>query len=352
MCARLLLLLGALVCADASAARDDAIYRAIADSDNDKADTLSAQWLAEKADTQSIEVRIDVLTQRIELSKAPGDALRSVIAEKQPALLAVFDIERQMEKGEKAPASDAALQLLAGVPARSDAAAELHGVIGCIGMPAIGTDALLQHLDAAKAVWHAQHSLRGAYREYGVLLCVGRTNARVGRESAAIDGFSGAAKLAAITFGEDDALRLSADYQAASELEQLGRVREELELREDTLRRAHRHYGDNHLQTAEAEAGIGACLQQIGDYGPSRTHYEAAEKILGGTDPRSTNLRLRVLVNFANVLQEMGDEDAALQRYAAAYAMIADKPGAERPRAIILTNTGNTHFRLGHYEQA
>jgi CHAT domain-containing protein/tetratricopeptide (TPR) repeat protein len=345
-------LLGALVCADAWAARDEAIYRALAESDNDKADTLSAQWLAENPDVQAIEVRVDVLTQRGELSKAPGDALRVTIETKTPALLELFDIERQMEKGEKAAASDAAVQHLTRASPKSAAAAELDGVIGCIGMPALGTDAVLQHLEAARAVWHAQHSTRGAYREYGVLLCEGRTNARAGRESAAIDAFNAAAKLAASTFGEDVALRLSADYQAASELEQLGRVREELELREDTLRRARRHYGDTHVQTAEAEAGIGACLQQIGDYGPSRVHYEAAEKILIGADTRATNLRLRVLVNFANVLQEMGDEDAALQRYTDAYAMVAQKPGVERVRAIILTNTGNTHFRLGHYREA
>jgi CHAT domain-containing protein/tetratricopeptide (TPR) repeat protein len=348
----LLPLMGALVCAHASAARDEAIYRALAESDIDRADALSAQWLTENTDRHAFEVRIDVLTQRGELSKAPGDALRASIQTSDPALLELFDIERQMEKGEKAAASDAALQLLHNVPPQSNAAAELEGVIGCIGMPALGTDAVLHHLEAAKAIWHAQHSVSGAYGEYGVLLCEGRTNARVGRESAAIDALTAAAQLAAATFGDDVALRLSADYQVASELEQLGRVREELELREDTLRRARRHYGNHHVQTAEAEAGVGACLQQIGDYGPAREHYEAAEKILVDAPARGTNLRLRVLVNFANVLQEMGDEDAALQRYAAAYAMIAEKPGAERTRAIILTNTGNTQFRLAHYAQA
>ena len=348
----LLPLVSAVAVANASTSRDEAIYRALAESDNDTADTLSAQWLAEKSDARALETRIDVLTQRGELSKAPGDALRASIAANAPALLDLFDIDRQVEKGEKAAASDAAMERLGKVQPKSIAAAELDGVIGCVGLAVLGTDTILQHLQSAKDVWHAQHSLRGAYREYGVLLCEGRTNARVGRESAAIDAFSAAAKLAAATFGEDVAARLSADYQTASELEQLGRVREELELREDTLRRARRHYGDQHLQTAEAESGIGACLQQIGDYGPSREHYEAAEKILGGSDPRSTNLRLRVLVNFANVLQEMGDEEAALQRYAAAYAMVAQKPGAERIRAIILTNTGNTQFHLGRYAEA
>ena len=348
----LLPLVGAIAVADASTPRDDILYRALAEGDLDKADTLSAQWLAEKSDPHALELRLDVLIQRNELSKAPGDALRVSIATNAPALLDLFDMDRQMEKGEKAAASDAAIERLGKAAPKSIAAAELEGVIGCVGMPVLGTDAILQHLQAAKDVWHAQHSLRGTYREYGLLLCDGRTNARVGRESSAVDAFTAAAKLAATTFGEDVAARLSADYQAASELEQLGRVREELELREDTLRRARRHYGDNHVQTAEAEAGIGACLQQIGDYGPAREHYEAAEKILGGSDPRSTNLRLRVLVNFANVLQEMGDEDAALQRYAAAYAMTAQKPGAERVRAIILTNTGNTQFRLARYAEA
>ncbi len=348
----LLPLLGAAATADASMARDEAIYRALAEGDVDKADALSAQWLAQKAEPHAFEVRMDVLIQRSELSKAPGDALRTSIEASEPALLDTFDIDRQIEKGEKAAASDAAIRHLANAPPKSTAAAELHGAIGCIGMPDLGADTAIEHLQSAKNIWHAQRSLRGAYREYGALLCEGRIDARVGRESAAVDAFTAAAKLAATTFGEDVAARLSADYQAASELEQLGRMREELELREDTLRRARRHYGEHHLQTAEAEAGIGACLQQIGDYGPSRAHYEAAEKIVTGTDPRATNLRLRVLVNFANVLQEMGDEDGALRRYTAAYAMIAQKPGAERWRAIILTNAGNTHFHLGHYAEA
>jgi CHAT domain-containing protein/tetratricopeptide (TPR) repeat protein len=347
----LLPLMGAAAGAAAPPSRDAAIYRALAEGDDGTADTLSTQWLAEKADTQSFEVRIDVLVQRAELSKAAGDALRHAIETSAPALIDRFDIQRQIEKGEKVAASDAAIQRLRDVSPTSAAAAELDDLVGCAGVPALSTDVILQHVQSAKAAWHAQHSPRGAFREYGTLLCEGRANARAGRESAAIDAFSAAAKLAAVTFGDDVALRLSADYQVASELEQLGRVREELELREDTLHRARRHYGDHHVQTAEAEAGVGACLQQIGDYAPSRAHYEAAEKILVDTDPRASNLRLRVLVNFANVLQEMGDEDAALQRYRDAYA-IAEKPGAERTRAIILTNTGNTHFRLRHYEEA
>ena len=147
----LLPLMGAVACANASS-RDEAIYRALAEGDLDKADTLSAQWLADKTDSQTLSVRIDVLNQRGELSKAPGDALRASIESGDAALLDLFDIERRVEKGEKAAASDAAVQHLESATPNSIAAAELDGVIGCVGMPALGTDAVLQHLAAAKAV--------------------------------------------------------------------------------------------------------------------------------------------------------------------------------------------------------
>jgi CHAT domain-containing protein len=58
--------------------------------------------------------------------------------------------------------------------------------------------------------------------------------------------------------------------------------------------------------------------------------------------------RLVLANNYANLLQEMGEEDAALAHYRIALELAND----DRARAVILTNIGNTEFRLRRYEQA
>ena len=348
-------------------AREDAIYRALGDGNHALADTVSAQWLADgKANAaRALAARIDVLEQRRELAKPAGDALKTQLdaftaAHPHGEHLALrFDLWRQLEIGQRAQVNARAVEALAALHEdRSTDAIELDRIIGCTAMIAATDTAVMQPANAARAVLQRDPSLRARFHEYQMLYCIFRANARAARETAAIAVISDAEALAARTFGEDSALRLAAASQAAGELENLGRLQEELQIREDILQRARRHFGDRNLQTAEAEAGYGACLQQLGDYVSSRAHYEASEKILAGIET-PPNVRLRVLVNFANALQEIGDEAAALSRYQTAYAMIATKPGAEGVRAIILTNTGNTEFRLHqldaaaeHYRQA
>jgi CHAT domain-containing protein/tetratricopeptide (TPR) repeat protein len=184
------------------------------------------------------------------------------------------------------------------------------------------------------------------------LTCLGAANAHLGNSPAAIASQQRAAALAAQAFGADGLARITADTRRASELEVLGSYREELELREELLERARRHFGEQHIQTADAEAGLGACLQQIGDYTRSRSYYESAEKTLASLPEAPLMVRVRVGVNFANVLQEIGDEEAALARYNSAYALVEQRKGSERLRAVILANTGNTEFRMGRYADA
>ncbi len=359
-----LLLAGAYACAQASgkSAPDEAIYRALADADSALADTLSAQWVdAGKHDVaDALAVRLDVLATRGTLSAPAGQALEDQIRtaaalhRDATALIDRLTLYRQIGKGEKPQAAARAMQLLAATKP-GDASldvAELHGVVGCSAQIDAQADTVEPNLAAAIAVWHKHAGVRARFREYQLQDCLGHANVRIGRESEAIAAYDRAVAIAAQTFGEDSALRLAADDEKAAELEQLGRIREELALRESTLERARRHYGDSRVPTAEAEAGLGACLQQLGDYAQSRVHYEAAEKILAQVADAPGNIRLRVLANFANVLQEIGDEEGAHLRYQAAYAMVLAKPGSERTQAIILTNTGNTEFHLGHYDAA
>jgi len=132
-------------------------------------------------------------------------------------------------------------------------------------------------------------------------------------------------------------------------LEALDRFAEARELREATLKATREHYGDHHLRTAQAEGALGAHLQRTGNYAPAREHYAVAETIMQAL-PAGSALRERVILanNYANLLQEMGDEDAALAHYRIALELVTD----DRTRAIILTNIGNTEFRLQRYEQA
>ena len=73
-----------------------------------------------------------------------------------------------------------------------------------------------------------------------------------------------------------------------------------------------------------------------------------AESIMRAVPGAALRDRIIVANNYANLLQEMGEEDAALEHYRSALELAKDK----RTRAIVLTNIGNTEFRLRRYEQA
>lgn len=301
----------------------DDVYMAIAEGDLARADALSAALLDKQADARWLLIRLDVLAEREELTKPAGVALGKRVvdfttAQSADAELAQrFELYRLVENGEKARVIERAQALLASSVANdtSIGSAELHAIIGCSSTNAKDSDSANAHIDAALAGWRLQHDLRGRFHEYQLWTCRGVVDAHAGRDNASIDAYDNAAKIAATYFGADSALRLAADYQRASELEELGRIHDELELREDSLARARRHYGDAHLQTAAAESGLGACLQQMGDYKQSRAHYEAAERIIAQDPDAPLLTSIRTLVNFANVLQEMGDESDALSRY-------------------------------------
>lgn len=349
-------------CADSDV---DAAYLALADNDLNRADAVSAAALAQpnlalKTRGEWLAARLDVLRSRGELNKPPGDALETEIiaqAKRHPAhtlLIAELRLYRQLAKGESAEAFAAARELVGGLPARdrSEQAAALHGMLAEVAFAANQNAEVEPNVSAALSIWKEQKGLHIRWHEYLLMLCRGQAAARLGNDTGAVDAFTAAAQLAERDFGADSSVRLDADYKHASELEQLGRFREELLLSESVIERARRHYGDGSMETAEAEAGLGAVLQQLGDYSNARKHYEIAEQILTVLPDAPIPARSRILVNFANVLQEIGDEDGALTRYNAALALVAQRKGTEHIRAIILANIGNTEFRTGHYADA
>src|SRR5262249_7001216 len=133
-----------------------------------------------------------------------------------------------------------------------------------------------------------------------------------GRAEASLQHADEALALATKTFGGDGVAAIRAADQRASALEALDRFAEAREVREDSLRIARKRYGDHHLRTALEEGALGAHLQRTGNYPPAREHYAAAESIMNALDDVGTRDRVVLANNYANLLQEMGDEDAAL----------------------------------------
>src|SRR5262249_34861215 len=111
-------------------------------------------------------------------------------------------------------------------------------------------------------------------------------------------------------------------------------------------------FGNLHVQTAQAEAGLAACLQVIGDYAASRKHYEAAEAALAGLENVPAQTRAMIANNFANLLEDVGDVEASIERYHTALAAMGDIPAAQHNRAIALANLGGAEAAIERYEQS
>lgn len=227
--------------------------------------------------------------------------------------------------------------------------AEMHAAAAKALVGTAKPDAAREEAQAALVAWYAGQGLRARRYEVAMNLLLAQTEQNQGQLESALQRATIAGSLATEAFGAGSLTRTRADDQRASVLEALDRFAEARELREATLKATREHYGDHHLRTAQAEGLLGAHLQRTGNYAPAREHYAVAESIMQGL-PAGTALRERVILanNYANLLQEMGDEDAALAHYRTALEHVTE----DRTRAIILTNIGNTEFRLQRYEQA
>jgi len=336
----------------------DAAEHASGAGDFDSALHLSADLIANSSNTQAarvlvLQVRSDVLVDsgewsrqsaalheaiaaladtqahaRLELCFAAADAVN---ASRYPALL---DIARSgLEKKSGAPAEFTAQMH----------AAAAKALVGQ-GKPDAAHEDALTSLEA----WHRERGVRARRYEIAMSLLLAQIELQQGHADSALQRAGTAASSAAEVFGATSLTRTRADDQRALVLEAMDRFAEARELREATLKATRAHYGDKHLRTALAEGLLGAHLQRTGNYTPARDHYAIAESIMRGAADASVRDRIVLANNYANLLQEMGDEAAALDRYRSALELADD----DRTRAVVLTNIGNTEFRLQRYEPA
>jgi len=226
--------------------------------------------------------------------------------------------------------------------------AEMHAAAARASILLGQADTAASEAQTALDAWHRQAGVRARRNEINLYLAFVQIRQMAGKAEDALLAAEAASRIARETFGANSLARIRADDQRAATLEALERFAEAREVREGVLTAARAVYGERHLRTAQAEAALGAHLQTTGNYGPAREHYAVADSIMRALTDAGLRERIIFHNNYANLLQEMGDEDAALEHYRSALDLAKDN----RTRAIVLTNIGNTEFRLRRYEQA
>ena len=354
----------ALLCA-APAARAssevDAIYLALGQGDMARAAQSSAALLARDADSAAaLQARLDVLYVREELDKPDGAALHDAIssyATRHPhgrALGELFAVEAAIDAHQAKAALQQAADMLAAPAKRS--AEDTAELLGMQAQAAALTDGELAQARAAAEqalqIWQPFKGLRADWQRMQLYFIIGNVHYYSGDKNVAVVEFERAAKLATEAFGADSASRLKMDTERASALVQLGRNGEALQIRETILAATRRNSGDISFAAAKAESMIGAGLQEIGDYAAARKRYESAEQTLAKVQDPPAHDRAIIAANYGNLLQEMGEADAALAHYRAALALIATDAQTTHMQAVITANVGNTEFRLHHYDAA
>ncbi len=317
------------------------------------ADLLEHTAAADPAYIAALQARIDVIVDGSEWATY-GAALRVAIetlpdAPQREALLASFAAAEAANAGNAAALLDIAQTSLAKNLSKPPTFnAEMHAA-------AAKASILLGHMDTAASeaqialdAWHKQSGVRARRNEASLYLAFAQIDQMRGKSEDALVATEAATRIAVEAFGAKSLARIRADDQRAAMLEALERFAEAREVREGTLKAALAVYGEHHLRTAQAETALGAHLQITGNYAPAREHYAVADSIMRTLNDASVRERIIFHNNYANLLQEMGDEDAALEHYRTALELVTDK----RTRAIVLTNIGNTEFRLRRYEQA
>lgn len=212
--------------------------------------------------------------------------------------------------------------------------------------------ALIAAAQADVATWAARREPAARWYEADALRRLALAQRMGGKYPESIDNFVRLATLAARYFGTDCQLSLSARSEQANGLAELGRYGEASGIFDQTLAIALRRYGEHDARAAEMEIALASNLQEMRDYETARRHFLAAERILAAATEPPLSLRMRLAVNFANVLQETGDLDGAMTRYNQALELSSEKTGYNRTRAIVLNNIGNTEFRRGNYTTA
>ncbi|QBB71460.1 CHAT domain-containing protein [Pseudolysobacter antarcticus] len=345
-------------------ARLDDVYRAVGEGDPAAAQSRSAALLDQINDSNSqrgavLQARLDVLYEYVKLSAAEGQILHEAVQKfaqnntRGRGLLVRLKILESLERKDAQAASDLA-QAAATVAlhqsadeqaelhyAQAQAAAEVNGQLDFVRTSARLSLKYWQNLASPRAHWH----------EAQIYALIGLVYSHTGSKSDALAQYELSSNLAIKSFGADSQLRISCDIQRAGVLADLGRYGEAVVIREAVLLAAQHHYGDHSVDVAKAEGMVGASFQEIGDYAAAHDHYAHAEALLASLPDVSLHQRGVLAVNYGNLLQEMGEETAALEHYRQALAAFDGEKNTHAP-AVVLANMGNTEFRLGHYEDA
>ena len=351
---------GAAAAAKSSPSPVDSIERASGAGDSAVALRSSSELLARTPVTDAaiidvLQARLDVVADSGEWAALKGD-LRATIerlpnAELRDAMLAAFDVA---DAAAATPTNAAVLLELAQRNLQkkfarpASFAAEMHGAAARAAVVQGRGEAADLEAQAALEFWHDAAGVRARKYEIAAELLLSQGAQLGNRGDEAIRHAETAGRIAVATFGSNSLARLRTDEQRAIVLESQERFAESRELREGILKATYALYGDHNLRTAQAEALLAAHLQTTGNYAPAREHFAIAESVMAGVTNASPRDRIILANNYANLLQEMGDENAALAHYRIALELTADN----RTRAVILTNIGNTEFRLAHYDEA
>lgn len=345
--------------------RVDAVYLALGQGDMARAADLSAALLAQVSDSDRqrgavLQARIDVLAQRTELDKPEGLALREAVQRFSKASPLRQSLSDRLELANSLAANDAQatlalVQTLLAAPRQKslEDIAELRSAEARAA--ALANGKLEQARTAAGLAlqaWRTQPGLRARGHEVALYYVIASVYEYTGSSSQALAQFEQGSRIAVASFGADSLARIRIDTSLAGVLVDLGRNSEALALREKVLTATRHRFGDSSIQAAKAEAMIGAGLQEIGDYPSARQRYEHAEAIVAVLPQASAQERGVIATNYGNLLQEMGEEDAALAHYRQALAAWGDGEQTTHARAVVFANIGNTEFRLKHYDEA
>lgn len=339
------------------------VYLALGQGDDARANTLSADLLAHVPDKDRsraavLQARMDVLYAQTHFASPDAGALQSAIdqfAKTNPrgeVLATRFALIDSISHGHPQDALDRIAKIDMKKQSEADGA-ELHVIEARAA--ALVDGHLEQARIAAQAaldVYVHEHGMRATLFQLEARHFVGNVYYYTGSKSEALKQFQISFDLAVATFGDDSVSRLRSDIDRATTLVDLGRSGDALAVREASLVATRHRFGDASMQAVKAESFIGASLQEIGDYQNARTRYEHAEAVLAKiSDPPRHEVGV-VAANYGNLLQEMDDPEGSLAQYRRALAAWEDEPQANRARAVVYANTGNTEFRMGRYDDA
>jgi CHAT domain-containing protein/tetratricopeptide (TPR) repeat protein len=363
-----ILLICACACLAAEAsidARVDKVYLALGQGDLTRAADLSATLLNQTSEADPhraalLQARLDVLWQRKELDQAAANSLRDAIrryAEQHAIGRSLADrlpIAEALDRGDAQTALKLVEQLLAAPGHRTDEdvaelrTAEARAAVLINGQLDQGRAAARSAID----IWRERRGLRSAWHEAELYDTIGTIDSYTGSKSSALEQFELGSKVAIASFGADSQARIKIDTDRAGVLVDLGRNSDGLAVSEAVLAATRQRYGDHSIEAVKSESMIGAHLQEIGDYPSARERYAHAEAVLTSLPNAPAHDRGLIANNYGNLLQEMGEEDAALEQYRLALEAFGDGEQTTHVRAVVSTGMGNTELRRKHFEAA